>query len=66
MAQTIVLLTEGKHESVDYATVVLFNDRVAAIRFCKQMNTGKEKYWKNAEVVEDRVRVALGQPDWEE
>lgn len=62
MEKTLVLVTEGKHESVDYAKVVTFASKLAALGFCEANNTGRTKYWKKAEIVEDGERVELLQP----
>lgn len=62
MTPIIVLITEGKHESVDCATVRLFLTSAEAVAFCNQKNTGKQKYWTKAEILEDGERVDLMQP----
>lgn len=64
--QIIVLVTEGKDDSVDYAKVVLFTDRKLAEMFVNRNNTGKIKHWKKAEIVEDGERIELYQPDSED
>lgn len=58
----IVLVTTGKHESVDTAKVRLFDERWEAEDYCKNINTGKQKYWINAEIVQDSVPIELAQP----
>ena len=64
MEKTLVLVTEGKHESVDFAKVVAFDSYLAAIEFCQATNTGRTKYWKKAELVADGVKVVLLPPDF--
>lgn len=59
----IVLVTEGKHDSVDYATVKLFEERFQAEDFCKTANTGKQKYWRSAEILRDGEQIELCQPE---
>ena len=61
----IVLVTKGKNESVDYAKVMLFEKKTEAIRFCADTNTGKKKYWANADILENGEEVELCQPDYE-
>ena len=59
----IVLVTTGKHESVDYAKVRLFEERFQAEEYCKQISTGKQKHWTDAVIVDDSVTVEIGQPE---
>lgn len=66
MDLVIVLVTEGKYESVDYAKVATFGNRIAALEFCKANNTGRTEYWKKAEIIEDGEKVELCQPDYDE
>lgn len=66
MEKIIVLVTEGKHDSVDYVTVLTFDDNMSALKFCKANSTGKQKYWQNAEIVKSGQKVDLGQPDFED
>lgn len=63
----IVLETKGKHESVDEAKVLLFNDPLIAAQYIQKVNTGPIKYWTKAEVVRDGERVELYMPEgaWE-
>lgn len=65
MKKVIVLVTEGKHEIIDYATVVLFNNEKEAKEFCRINNTGFCKYWKKAEIIEEDERIELSQPTYE-
>lgn len=51
MDKVIVLVTEGKHESVDYVTVFMFDTEDEASKFCKEKSTGKQKYWIDACIV---------------
>ncbi len=62
MNKTIVLETSGKHESVLYATVHLFETVHDARMYIASVNTGKEKYWKLAQVLESGETVYLDQP----
>ena len=64
--QVIVLVTKGKHETVDYAQVMIFNTACLAEIYCKQTNTGKEKYWVKAEIVGEGKEIELCQPEEEE
>jgi len=59
----IVLATSGKHDSVDYASVHLFDDESDALAFCLKNNTGPKKYWVKAEVVQQGIQVELYQPE---
>lgn len=59
--QIIVLKTRGKHESVDYASVHLFNSLTEAQNFCAKENTGRIKYWTNAQIVDDGESIELEQ-----
>jgi hypothetical protein len=58
----IVLVTTGKHESVDTAKVVLFFERFQAEDYVKGISTGKRKYWTKAEIVDSNEVVELCQP----
>lgn len=66
MDKVIVLITRGKHDSVDYAQVVLFETIGAAQTFCKEKCTGRKKYWTDAVIVRNGEEVELMQPDWED
>jgi len=59
----IVLKTSGKHESVDYAEVRLFDDRKSANVYCDMVSTGHKKYWVNAEIISEGKEIELSQPD---
>ena len=50
MDRVIVLVTEGKHESVDYAKVATFGNRIAALEFCKANNTCQQ-YLKKGRMI---------------
>lgn len=63
MKPIIVLETHGKHESVDNATVHLFNSEEKARAFCNEKSTGRKKYWNNAEIVSAGEVVSLDPPD---
>lgn len=60
----IVQVTQGKHESVDYAGVKLFDTLQEAEKFMAENNTGKQKHWKNCIIVESGELMELQQPDW--
>lgn len=62
MKPTIVLITEGKRESVDYATIRLFSTLSEAQDFSHNTSTGRIKYWTNAEILQDGEKVDLCQP----
>jgi len=57
----IVLKKQGKHESVDYASIHLFNSLTDAQNFCAKENTGKIKHWTNARIVENGELIELEQ-----
>jgi len=59
----IVLVTHGKHDSVDYASVHLFEDSQSASDFCQTKNTGAKKYWTKAERIADGEEVELCMPE---
>lgn len=61
----IVLITEGKNESVDYATVRVFPNKIDALFFCKENATGKQKYWKACEIVGNGERIELCRPEYD-
>lgn len=56
----IVLITSGKHESTDYARVVLFDGKNEAEDYCKRQTSGKTKYWSKAEIVKEDETIDLG------
>lgn len=58
----IVLITEWKKEKVEKATVKLFPNKTWARRHCALVNTGSEKYWSFAQIVEDGSTIDLCQP----
>lgn len=60
---TIVLVTKGKHECVDYAKVMLFDDETFAESFCESVRTGKVKYWTDAQIVNAGEEVELIRPE---
>lgn len=63
---TMVLVTEGKHDSVDRATVVTIDDHERAEAFSDLINTdekNKGKHWKTAQIVESGRTVELTWPD---
>jgi hypothetical protein len=62
MEYVVVLVTEGKNENVDFATVVTLGSYAEAEEFCKANNTGAKKYWKKAEIVSDGEQIELCNP----
>lgn len=58
----LVLVTTGKHESVDTAEVRIFDNNEAAELFCKKKSTGPKKYWTKAEIVLDGLEISLCNP----
>ena len=61
--KTIVLITRGKWDSVDYAEVRTFDDVETARIFCTKVNTGHQKYWTSAEIVNEGEEIELRQPE---
>lgn len=59
----IVLVTSGKHDSVDYAKVRLFEEYAQAEDYIKRTCTGRQKYWNHAEILRDGETVELMQPE---
>lgn len=59
---TIVLETAGKHESVNYATIYVFQCQADAEAHIASVCTGKTKHWRNAEIVREGVEIELIQP----
>ena len=59
----IVLETSGKHESVDYATVRVFDTLEEANDYCHGVATGLVKYWTEAIVVQNGEKIELSQPE---
>lgn len=64
---TIVLVTKGKRESVDYAMIKLFYNKKEALEFIKNTNDIGKKYWTKAEVMFDGAESELvdGYHDYE-
>ena len=60
---TIVLVTSGKHESVDFVKVVFCASREDAEAFCKDTNTGRIKHWTKAEIVKESETIELWAPE---
>lgn len=56
---TIVLVTKGKNDSVDYVKVVLFDNKEDANTFVSLSCTGKQKHWQHAEIVREDEQVDL-------
>lgn len=61
----IVLVTEGKHETVDYVSVKVFDTMREALEFCDSKNTGKKKYWTDTTIIQSGEKIELIQPDYE-
>lgn len=61
----IVLVTRGKRESVDFATVRLFDSVASADAFVEEVCTGPVKYWTHAEILRDGDEVELYMPEGE-
>ena len=63
MEKVMVLVTRGKHESVDTARVFAFANYALAAAYCESRNTGKVKHWTKAEIIDDGEEVELCQPE---
>lgn len=61
--KTIVLETSGKHESVDFAKVYVFERRSDAEAHIAAVCTGRTKYWRHADIVGEGEEVELRQPE---
>jgi len=59
----IVLVTRGKHESVDFAFIMMFDTTIEANSYVEGINTGKCKYWTHAEIMMPGEEIELMQPD---
>lgn len=55
----IVLVTKGKREAVDYATVKLFSNKDDALKYIECTSELGKKYWTKAELVSDSVEIEL-------
>ena len=60
----IVLVTTGKHDSVDTVAVRFFDERGRAEQYCESLITGETKYWTYAEIVDEGYTTELAAPDW--
>lgn len=58
----IVLVTSGKHESVDRASVKLFDTFGDATDYIFSV-TRTGKYWTQGEIVSDGIGIELGSPE---
>jgi len=58
-----VLVTHGKHESVDYAFIMIFDTLIEANSYVEGIRTGKCKYWTDAEILTPGEEIELMQPD---
>ena len=61
----IVLVTKGKRESVEFATVRLFDSVTNANAFVEEVRTGPVKHWTHAEILRDDEEVELCMPEGE-
>jgi len=59
----IVLITTGKHETVDTAEVRLYQNKEDAEKACKEISTGHTKYWTEAQILKNGEEVYLSQPE---
>jgi hypothetical protein len=60
--KTIVIVTTGKREDVDAASIHTFDSREKAEAFCtKTISPGK--YWTNAQIVNEGKEIELGRPE---
>jgi len=64
MTKIIVLVTQGKHASVDYAKAVLFDTVPETLSYADEMTTQRVKHWVHAEVVGNKERVELCSPEY--
>lgn len=53
----IVLVTQGKRESVDYVTVKLFDSKSDAQIYCGNVSDTGTKYWTRAQIVPEGVEI---------
>jgi len=59
----IVLVTRGKHESVDSVSIMMFDTTIEANSYVEGIKTGKCKYWTHAEIITLAEEIELMQPD---
>lgn len=61
----VILVTQGKHDAVHCAKVVIFekDHADAANEYLKKNNTGRIKYWTKAEIMTRGDAVELEQPE---
>lgn len=55
----IVLVTWGKHDSVDRASVRLFESPAAAQDFCTATHAPEGKHWTKCEILRDGDEIEL-------
>ena len=60
----VVLHTEGKQGSVDFAKVVLFDNFEDANKYCSDHDTGYRKYWVKCEIVGVEELIELEPPEY--
>ena len=66
MTKIIVLVTEGRDDSADYAKVVLFDTKQEAEVFIDTVSSKERtKYWTQAEIVYNKEQVRLCSPDFD-
>jgi hypothetical protein len=64
MKKIVVLRTSGKHDSVYYATVVLFDAIKEADQYIAEVTTPiGSKHWVQAEIVLEKEEVELCSPE---
>ena len=56
MNKVIVLVTSGKHESVDSCTVCIFDSREQAERYIQEWSISG-KYWRKCQIVNSGQQV---------
>ncbi len=62
--KVLVLITNGKYESVDYVTVREM-ERHEAGNYCMVNSTGRQKHWRECEIIRLDQTVSVGQPDYD-
>lgn len=59
----IVLVTRGKHDTVTFAKVLLYETPQLAREACQRMNTGRQKHWTSADIVQEAEEIELSRPE---
>ncbi len=66
MSKIIVLVTEGKDDNTHFAKVVLFDTVIEANLYIDEISSKvRTKYWTQAEIVNDRERIEISSPDFD-